>query len=683
MHPRADSTAGAQLLVLLGLTGFAISQPLLGVLGTEPTWFTFRGADRSHIILFALVVAVAPPLALWAAGLAVRAASARWAWWTHLLAVTALAGLAIEQVARTSDVPTLPLLVVSGVGAAGFGVAYAAQPGVRLWSRYTAVLPVLAVGAFVLASPTGDLVTARASGPADAVASDAPSVLFLLLDELPTQSLLGADGQIDSVRFPNLAALADDGTWYPSYSTSASFTRMAVPSILASTAPQSDQPTFTNHPDTLFTLLAPTHEMRVSETVTQLCDPATCPASEGAGGALSIVADLVADGAGVLRDRISLHDEEPRLDDFAPDLQANEASSPGAVADPDWVGQVPTVHAEFLRTIEPVDRPTLWFLHLLLPHQPWHLYPDGREYEAPASFDELVTDGQPRPWIDALTEQQHLLQLQYTDALVGQALDALRDAGEYDDTIVVVTADHGVSFRTGSPRRAATEDNVTDLAYAPLIIKAPGGEPTSAGNVVSDDLLPTIAELLDLSVPWEVRGHPIGSAAQLDRGPTKEFYDFGLDFVRPPLEGIITFYTRDGSPSIEDRWVGPIDARDGPLAGLLDIVEAGPWLGRTIDEVARGSVDADAEVQSPDALRDPSSVPPGFVIVRMEGDLDVDDVVLLELNGTIVTAAPYTTVNDGRARVHLMLPPGALAPAGNEWRLAVVRGGSVLELQGG
>ena len=48
---------------------------------------------------------------------------------------------------------------------------------------------------------------------------------------------------------------------------------------------------------------------------------------------------------------------------------------------------------------------------------------------------------------------RHLLQLQATDTLLGQILARLKRAGAYDDSLVVVTADHGVAFTKGEPSR--------------------------------------------------------------------------------------------------------------------------------------------------------------------------------------------------------------------------------------
>ena len=145
----------------------------------------------------------------------------------------------------------------------------------------------------------------------------------------------------------------------------------------------------------------------------------------------------------------------------------------------------------------------------MLPHQPWVLYPDGTTYDRTG----FRPGNSSEPWLRAIAEQRLLLQLQYTDALVGEALDALRRAGEYEDAIVVVTGDHGVSLVPGTPRRQLEPDTVEQLAYVPLIIKGPAGrQPEPDGsNVTSADLLPTIAALVGVDVPWDLAGHPIGS----------------------------------------------------------------------------------------------------------------------------------------------------------------------------
>ena len=63
---RSDRRYGklAQLLVLLGLTGFAISQPVLSVLGSNPLVFRSNGFDNWALLAFAAAVVVSAAIEL-------------------------------------------------------------------------------------------------------------------------------------------------------------------------------------------------------------------------------------------------------------------------------------------------------------------------------------------------------------------------------------------------------------------------------------------------------------------------------------------------------------------------------------------------------------------------------------------------------------------------------------------
>jgi Sulfatase len=105
--------------------------------------------------------------------------------------------------------------------------------------------------------------------------------------------------------------------------------------------------------------------------------------------------------------------------------------------------------------------------------------------------------------------QRHLLQVGFVDTLLGELVRNLRRRGLYDRSLIVLTADHGVSFRPGGPRRVTTAENLPDLAFVPLFVKAPG---QSAGRVVDEhvqtvDVLPTLADALGVELPWRVDGH--------------------------------------------------------------------------------------------------------------------------------------------------------------------------------
>jgi hypothetical protein len=85
----------------------------------------------------------------------------------------------------------------------------------------------------------------------------------------------------------------------------------------------------------------------------------------------------------------------------------------------------------------------------------------------------------------------------------------LREQGMYDKTFFVVTADHGMSFKPGEfGRRVADKGNVDQVLWVPLFIKAPGQDEgqVSERNWEHVDLVPTVADMLGIKVPWEMDG---------------------------------------------------------------------------------------------------------------------------------------------------------------------------------
>jgi hypothetical protein len=101
---------------------------------------------------------------------------------------------------------------------------------------------------------------------------------MLVLDEFPLQSLLNGSGDIDEVRFPNFARLAGASTWYRNFSSTSEITHSAVPSFLSGKKPEQGKASiYSDHPETLFSLVSGSHTMNVSELVTRLCPESQCP----------------------------------------------------------------------------------------------------------------------------------------------------------------------------------------------------------------------------------------------------------------------------------------------------------------------------------------------------------------------------------------------------------------------
>ncbi|MBL8863317.1 MAG: sulfatase [Planctomycetes bacterium] len=92
-------------------------------------------------------------------------------------------------------------------------------------------------------------------------------------------------------------------------------------------------------------------------------------------------------------------------------------------------------------------------------------------------------------------------EIAFTDHHVGEVLARLAELGLAEDTIVVLTADHGEEFgEHGFQRHGYTL--YEEAVRIPLVVRAPGAPARRVSDVVSNvDLLPTILDLAGLPPP--------------------------------------------------------------------------------------------------------------------------------------------------------------------------------------
>ena len=106
-------------------------------------------------------------------------------------------------------------------------------------------------------------------------------------------------------------------------------------------------------------------------------------------------------------------------------------------------------------------QPAFYFQHALMPHEPWIYLPSGRQ-SRPAGTRADPADQPARRASTTRTSPihnhlRHLLQVGYTDRLVGELLARLRRTGLLERALIVVTADHGYSFQVGVREPAPAE----------------------------------------------------------------------------------------------------------------------------------------------------------------------------------------------------------------------------------
>ena len=106
-----------------------------------------------------------------------------------------------------------------------------------------------------------------------------PHAVLVVLDEFPSDTLLGPEGGIDAGRYPNFAALAGDSTWFRNAYTAYDSTTKAVPLILDGIRPQrGTAPTARDHPRSIITALGRRgYRIATFEEGTALCPRRYCP----------------------------------------------------------------------------------------------------------------------------------------------------------------------------------------------------------------------------------------------------------------------------------------------------------------------------------------------------------------------------------------------------------------------
>ncbi len=492
--------AGLHLLVLWS---FAVAQPLFNLLGKNGEFFAARGSTRWDAIVFALALLLVPPLLLLALEALVPA--------LHPVFVGGLLALFVLQAIRGLGAPGwLLVAVAAGLGAAGAAL-YVRAATARTALTVLGPAPLLFLALFLFNSDVTRLSLSAANAQAAGEAPRAPVVL-VAFDELPLNSLLDAKGRIDARRFPNFARLANGSTWFDHATTVAEGTTHAVPAILTGRLPRGGEfPVYTDHRQNLFTLLGGATQLHVVDAETHLCPPSLCPDTEDS---VASRAKTLAEDTGV----VYLHELLP--DDLTHGIPSIANGWDDFLQDASGHHDPGRIDPAFMRSLQPQPRPSLWYVHLMLPHSPWTYLPSGQRYDirpAPGwGSDEVWNPDQAA--VDQYW-QRHLLQLGYADAVLGRILARLRATGLYDRTLLVVTADHGVSFRAGQKRRPLSPANLQDIAYVPLFVKTPGQQ---RGRVVTGlarttDIVPTIAGAVRVPIPWHVDGLSLLGRRPVDR----------------------------------------------------------------------------------------------------------------------------------------------------------------------
>ena len=509
--PRRDMVAS-----IVATYSFAVALPLIDLLRQDVAFFIVRGSPPLDYLLFVALVAFAGPAILVASVLLLPG---RWRWWAHTIVLGLVSSVfALQLAKRALGLPVLLQIAFALLLGGLFVFAVFRFPGIRQFCRYCVALPLVAVMLFLITPDVRAVMAATNSSSATTAGPSDRNVVMVVFDELPVISLMDGAGQINRSRFPNFARLAEITTWFADTSTPVPSTMEAIPSLLTGSYPDgsySALPIFNAHPNSLFTTGA-FDRIVANEPATRLCPPTLCRSeAESASNRLlamgsdvgvvalhMILPENLAAGLPPVDENWGYFGDQPENWDAVQETIRSHLLADRGVA-----------FEQFVEGMDPgSDSPTLFFIHSMIPHRPWVYLPDGSRYLQIARIPGIDRGTWlDHEWLVDQGLQRHLLQAGFADLLLGVLLDKLEGMDMFEDTILVVTSDHGVSFEPGMSTRQPDSRARAMVATVPLFISLPGHESSIVDTPVElIDVLPTIADLIgtDLSA-WELDGHTL------------------------------------------------------------------------------------------------------------------------------------------------------------------------------
>ena len=526
---REQSSSSMRGLHLATLSAFGIAQPVYAMLGPHPTFFVAHDASPGEILHLALLLSALVPACLAAIGFLLCRLAGRTGRVVHCGLLFLLVMLTVypgtQDITEVSDVPGILVTALLG---AGFTLGYwrlsAFRTGLTFASPAIALFPVF----FLFFSPVQKLVFVQTESTRTHTAVERPiPIVFVVFDELSPNYLLNEKEEIDEVRYPNFAALAETSHWFRRATTVSDGTIKAVPAILSGSYYHQEGetpkiPTRADYPNNLFNLLDGVYGFNVGESLTDLAPPQ--PESVTKRRPTGRYNALLLDSAIAYLHVVSPPSLAHRLPNVSQDwggflARASEAPTPvsastnGEAARPqkkEWFDNREQF-SDFVAATRTTRQPSLNFLHTIFPHVPFEYLPSGKRYgrhDIAGLSSEVWEDDDSKV---RLGFQRHLLQLGYTDKLLGELIADLQASGLYEETLLIITADHGLSFRAGRHRRGIDEVNYGEIAPVTLFIKLPGqGEGVASDRRVEViDILPTIADIIGATLPGPVDGFSV------------------------------------------------------------------------------------------------------------------------------------------------------------------------------
>ncbi len=320
-----------------------------------------------------------------------------------------------------------------------------------------------------------------------------PNVILYLIDTLRSDHL-SAYGHANETS-PIIDAFAREGALFERVSAAAPWTRPAVSSILTSLAPPSHGVT--------------NYGLAMSDAVTTLAEVLRKRGYVTAG----FIASTQSGSSANLQQGYDFLNELPVISGG----EEIEIANPGQVAGRSFNKTSAGINKALLPWLETHgQKPFFLYLHVMDPHAP---------YSPPAPFDTMFDGGYTGPlkgiaqkasgFKQAKTPEEMAYvralydgDIRFNDARFGELLEALRKIGRLDDTVFVVTSDHGEEFQEHGHWEHGRNLH-RETVDVPWIVRYPPGVPAGVRitkRVSSLDVMPTLLDAAGVALSPDYQG---------------------------------------------------------------------------------------------------------------------------------------------------------------------------------
>lgn len=279
------------------------------------------------------------------------------------------------------------------------------------------------------------------------------------------------------------------------------------------------------------------------------------------------------------------HPQAQHCDEFCPGKHSSTLLTDAAI--------------ELLKENSGKEKPFFMYLAYLAPHDPrtmpdeFRKMYDEEKVTVPPNFREIIDTNYPlmvhrdehlASYPRKKEEIRHHIAEYYAmithlDYEIGRLLQALRDSGEEDNTIIVFTGDNGLAL--GQHGWLGKEDIYEHGVRVPLIMAGPGISENVRNNayVYLYDIYPTLCEKTGICIPDSVDGksfaHLLGGSG--DDNFREELYLIFDKFVRGVKDDNYKLIEYRNGDNEEDKWTFLYDIKNDPweTVNLADSEEHG------------------------------------------------------------------------------------------------------------